>query len=46
MRTRGRAEAGASLSGLLFWAVVVGAAALTVMKLFPLYNEKWKVWLR
>jgi hypothetical protein len=39
----GRCQRGASLLGLLFWAVVVGAAALVVMKLFPLYNERWKV---
>jgi len=43
MHTHGRHQAGVSLRGLLFWAVLLGAAALTLMKLFPLYNEKWKV---
>jgi len=38
-----RSQKGVSLIGLLFWAVVLGAATLVVMKLFPLYNEKWKV---
>lgn len=39
-RTRQR---GTSLMGLLFWCVLIGGATLVVMKLFPLYNEKWKV---
>ena len=38
-----RHQGGTSLVGLLFWAVVVGGAAVVLMKLFPLYNEKWKV---
>jgi hypothetical protein len=43
MRISRRRQAGVSLQGMMFWAVIVGAAALTLMKLFPLYNEKWKV---
>ena len=31
------------MSGLLFWCVLLGGAALIGMKLFPLYNEKMKV---
>ncbi len=36
-------QRGVSLSGLLFWCVLLGGAALIGMKLFPLYNEKMKV---
>lgn len=32
-----------SLSGLIFWCVLLGGVALVAMKLFPLYNEKMKV---
>lgn len=38
-----RLQQGVSLSGLLFWCVLLGALALIAMKLFPLYNEKMKV---
>lgn len=38
-----RRQLGVSLSGLLFWCVLIGAVALIAMKLFPLYNEKMKV---
>lgn len=38
-----RLQRGVSLSGLLFWSVLIGAVALIGMKLFPLYNEKMKV---
>lgn len=38
-----RLQGGVSLSGLLFWCVLIGAIALIGMKLFPLYNEKMKV---
>jgi len=38
-----RLQQGVSLSGLLFWCVLLGGAALVGMKLFPLYNEKMKV---
>ena len=38
-----KAQHGVSLSGLLFWCVLIGIAALIGMKLFPLYNEKMKV---
>ncbi|MCC6202142.1 MAG: DUF4845 domain-containing protein [Gammaproteobacteria bacterium] len=31
------------MSGLLYGCVVVGFAAIVVMRLFPLYNEKFKV---
>jgi hypothetical protein len=36
-------QRGVSLSGLIFWCVLIGGAALVGMKLFPLYNEKMKV---
>jgi hypothetical protein len=36
-------QRGVSLSGLIFWCVLLGGAALVAMKLFPLYNEKMKV---
>lgn len=38
-----RLQRGVSLSGLLFWCVLIGIVALIGMKLFPLYNEKMKV---
>lgn len=38
-----RLQGGVSLSGLLFWCVLIGIVALIGMKLFPLYNEKMKV---
>ncbi len=43
MRNSGSKQAGVSLSGLLFWCVLLGALALMGMRLFPLYNEKMKV---
>jgi len=43
MPASSRHQGGTSLIGLLFWAMLIGGAALTLMKLFPLYNEKWKV---
>jgi hypothetical protein len=35
-------QRGTSLIGLLFWCALIGGAALVAMKLFPIYNEKWK----
>lgn len=43
MTNRRFSQLGVSLSGLLFWSVLLGGAALVAMKLFPLYNEKMKV---
>lgn len=43
MRTERFLQRGVSLTGLLFWSVVIGILALIAMKLFPLYNEKMKV---
>lgn len=40
---KGNSQRGLSLSGLLFWCVLLGTLALIGMKLFPLYNEKMKV---
>ena len=34
---------GISLSGLIYTSIIFGIVAITVMKLFPLYNEKTKV---
>ena len=34
---------GISLSGLIYTSIIFGTVAITVMKLFPLYNEKTKV---
>ena len=36
-------QRGVSLSGLLISSVVLGAVALMLMKLWPIYNEKLKV---
>lgn len=36
-------QRGVSLSGLIMACVVIGAVALVAMKLFPIYNEKFKV---
>lgn len=36
-------QRGVSLSGLIFWSVLIGALAMLGMRLFPLYNEKMKV---
>ena len=38
-----RRQLGITLSGLIMVCVVLGGAALFVMKLWPLYNEKMKV---
>lgn len=38
-----RDQRGVSLSGLLYACVLLGFAAIVVMRLFPLYNEKFKV---
>lgn len=38
-----RKQTGLTLSGLIVACVVVGGAALFVMKLWPVYNEKMKV---
>lgn len=38
-----RNQRGVSLSGLLYTCVLIGFVAVTVMRLFPLYNEKFKV---
>jgi len=43
MHTPRRDQSGVSLSGLLFWAVLLGFSALIGMKLFPLYSEKFQV---
>lgn len=43
MTKRRFSQLGVSLSGLLFWSLLIGGAALVAMKLFPLYNEKMKV---
>jgi hypothetical protein len=43
MGNRRFSQLGVSLSGLIFWCVLLGGAALIAMKLFPLYNEKMKV---
>lgn len=37
--TVARRQRGITLFGLLFWAVVVGAVAVLLMKLFPAINE-------
>ena len=37
-------QRGLSLSGLLITCVVLGALALFIMRLWPLYNEYWKIW--
>ncbi|RRS04232.1 DUF4845 domain-containing protein [Aquabacterium soli] len=34
-----RRQRGITLFGLLFWAVIVGAVAVVLMKLFPAINE-------
>ena len=34
---------GVSLSGLIYSSIIFGIIAVTGMKLFPLYNEKFKV---
>lgn len=36
-------QGGLTLISLLFFAVLIGFTALVVMKLFPLYNERFKV---
>jgi len=36
-------QVGVALSGLIFWCVLIGSAAVTGMRLFPIYNEKIKV---
>ena len=38
-----RRQQGITLSGLIFACVLLGAIAVIGMKLFPLYNEKFKV---
>ena len=43
MANRPTFQRGVSLTGLIFWCVLLGRAALITMKLFPLYNEKMKV---
>jgi len=43
MRNLRSKQFGVTLSGLLFMSVLIGAAALMAMRLFPLYNEKMKV---
>ncbi len=43
MANRHYRQRGVSLSGLIFWCVLLGVVALIGMKLFPLYNEKMKV---
>ncbi len=36
-------QRGITIGGLITWCIILGAAALIGMKLFPLYNEKMKV---
>ena len=43
MHTEHKQQRGVSLSGLIFWSVLLGALAMLGMRLFPLYNEKMKV---
>lgn len=43
MRNQRYREQGLTLTGLLFMAVLIGAAAMLAMRLFPIYNEKMKV---
>lgn len=43
MRTMKIRQRGITLSGLIFLSVLLGAAAMLAMRLFPLYNEKMKV---
>ena len=38
-----RRQRGITLSGLIMGCIVLGSAALLVMKMWPLYNEKMKV---
>jgi len=38
-----RRQRGITLSGLIMGCIVLGSAALLVMKLWPIYNEKMKV---
>lgn len=43
MANRQTFQRGVSLTGLIFWCVLLGGVAVIGMKLFPLYNEKMKV---
>ncbi|MGH8597986.1 MAG: DUF4845 domain-containing protein, partial [Gammaproteobacteria bacterium] len=43
MRNLHSRQRGVTLSGLIFVSILIGAAAMAVMRLFPLYNEKMKV---
>ena len=36
-------QRGITLSGLIYSCIIIGFAAVVVMKLFPIYNEKTKV---
>jgi len=38
-----RTQRGVTLFGLLFWAIIVGAAALVVMKVLPTMNEYFTI---
>jgi len=40
---RARAQRGVTLFGLLFWAIIVGALALVVMKVLPTMNEYFTI---
>jgi hypothetical protein len=40
---RARAQRGVTLFGLMFWAIVVGFAALIVMKVLPTLNEYFTI---
>lgn len=42
MKTR-TSQRGITLSGLIMASIVLGVVALTIMKLWPVYNEKIKV---
>src|SRR5262249_48127831 len=38
-----RSQRGVTLFGLMFWAIVVGAVALVVMKVLPTMNEDFTI---
>jgi hypothetical protein len=43
-RARGsRSQRGITLIGLVLWAIVIGAIALVVLKVFPTVNEYWTI---
>lgn len=38
-----KAQRGVTLIGLVLWAIVIGAVALVVLKVFPTVNEYWTI---